>query len=179
MKALDTNVLVRFLVRDDERQAETIYRIFKQAESVKGVFFVPLLVVLETVWVLESVYKIPRQEILDSINELILMPILEFETQSAILNFVSSARETKMDLSDLLIAHPAKFSGCECVLTFGAIGDKKKAAETYSKLPVDPHPVCYEFKEELRRRFVDFEEPLHDEEWLGEGAIQCYFQKAA
>ncbi|MDL1982448.1 MAG: type II toxin-antitoxin system VapC family toxin [Deltaproteobacteria bacterium] len=118
MKALDTNVLVRFLVRDDERQAETIYRIFKQAESVKGVFFVPLLVVLETVWVLESVYKIPRQEILYSINELILMPILEFETQSAILNFVSSARETKMDLSDLLIAHSAKFSGCECVLTF-------------------------------------------------------------
>jgi predicted nucleic acid-binding protein len=29
MKALDTNVLVRFLVRDDKRQAETIYRIFK------------------------------------------------------------------------------------------------------------------------------------------------------
>ena len=46
------------------------------------------------------------------------MPILEFEAQSAILNFASSARETKMDLSDLLIAHSAKFSGCECVLTF-------------------------------------------------------------
>ena len=78
----------------------------------------PLLVVLETVWVLESVYKIPRQEILYSINELILMPILEFETQSAILNLVSSSRETKMELSDLLIAHSAKFSGYECVLTF-------------------------------------------------------------
>lgn len=118
MKALDTNVLVRFLVRDDKRQAETIYRVFKKAESDREVFFVPLLVVLETVWVLEFVYKIPRQEILDSVNELILMPILKFETQPAILNFISSARETKMDLSDLLIAHSAKFSGCECVLTF-------------------------------------------------------------
>ena len=118
MKALDTNVLVRFLVRDDKRQAETIYRVFKKAESDREVFFVPLLVVLETVWVLESVYKIPSQEILDSVNELILMPILKFETQPAILNFISSARETKMDLSDLLIAHSAKFSGCECVLTF-------------------------------------------------------------
>jgi predicted nucleic-acid-binding protein len=118
MKALDTNVLIRFLVRDDEQQAETIYRIFKEAESGKEVFFVPLLVVLETVWVLESVYKIPRQEILDSINELILMPILDFEAQPAILSFVSSARETKMELSDLLIAHSAKFSGCECILTF-------------------------------------------------------------
>ncbi len=118
MKALDTNVLVRFLVRDDKRQAETIYRVFKKAESDREVFFVPLLVVLETIWVLESVYKIPRQEILDSVNELILMPILKFETQPAILSFISSARETKMDLSDLLIAHSAKFSGCECVLTF-------------------------------------------------------------
>jgi predicted nucleic-acid-binding protein len=118
MKALDTNVLVRFLVRDDEQQAKTIYRIFKQAESDKEALFVPLLVVLETIWVLESVYKIPRQEILGSINELILMPILEFEAQSAILSFVSSALETKMDLSDLLIANSARFSGCECVLTF-------------------------------------------------------------
>ncbi len=118
MKALDTNVLVRFLVRDDERQAETIYRIFKQAESDKTIFFVPLLVVLEIVWVLESVYKVPRQETLDAINELVLMPILEFEKQSAILNFLASARETKMDLLDLLIAHSAKFSGSECVLTF-------------------------------------------------------------
>ena len=118
MKALDTNVLVRFLVRDDKRQAETIYRVFKKAESDREVFFVPLLVVLETVWVLESVYKIPRKEILDSVNELILMPILKFETQPAILNFISAARETKMDLSDLLIAHSSKFSGCECVLTF-------------------------------------------------------------
>ena len=46
------------------------------------------------------------------------MPILEFETQSAILSFISSALENKMDLSDLLIAHSARFSGCECVLTF-------------------------------------------------------------
>ncbi len=118
MKALDTNVLVRFLVRDDERQAKIIYRIFKQVESDKEALFVPLLVVLETIWVLESVYEISRQEILESINELLLMPILEFEAQPAIQSFVSSAEKTKMNLSDLLIAHSSRFSGCECVLTF-------------------------------------------------------------
>lgn len=118
MKALDTNVLIRFLVKDDGKQAEIVYRIFKQVESEKEILFVPLLVVLETVWVLESVYEIPRQEIMDSINELLLMPILEFEAQSAILSFISSAQETKMDLSDLLIAYSARFSGCESVLTF-------------------------------------------------------------
>ena len=118
MKALDTNVLVRFLVKDDEQQTKAAYRRFKEAETNKEVLFIPVLVVLETVWVLESVYEVTKQEILDSIDELLLMPILEFEVQSVIRSFVSSARETKMDLSDILIAHSARFSGCECVITF-------------------------------------------------------------
>jgi len=117
MKALDTNVLVRFLVRDNEQQAEPFTGHSNRLNPTRSVVRA-LLVVLETVWVLESVYDIPRQDILDSINDLILMPILEFEAQSAVLNFATSTRETKMDLPDLLIAHSAKFSGCECVLTF-------------------------------------------------------------
>ena len=123
MKALDTNVLVRFLVKDDEQQAKTVYRLFKQAESKAEAFFIPILVVLETVWVLEAVYETTRQEILDSIDELLLMPILEFEAQSAIRSFISSARENKTDLSDLLIAYCAKYSGCDSVVTF----DKRAA----------------------------------------------------
>jgi predicted nucleic-acid-binding protein len=118
MKALDTNVLVRFLVKDDQQQSKAVYRKFKQTEVDKEVLFIPALVVLETVWVLESVYEVTRQEILDSLDLLLLMPILEFEAQSAIRSFVSSARENKTDLSDLLIAHSAKVAGCECVITF-------------------------------------------------------------
>ena len=72
MKALDTNVLVRFLVRDDEQQSKAVYRIFKQAEADKEVLFLPALVVLETVWVLESVYKVARQDILNSLDQLML-----------------------------------------------------------------------------------------------------------
>lgn len=84
MKALDTNVLVRFLVNDDEVQSKVVYQLFKQAETEKKCFFVPLLVVLETIWVLDSVYEIQRREILDSINEILLMPILKFEDQTII-----------------------------------------------------------------------------------------------
>jgi len=118
MKALDTNVLIRFLVKDDKHQADIVYQLFKKAEKDKNTFYVPLLVVLETIWVLESVYKISRLDILDSINALVLMPILDFESQSTILSFILSARNNKTELPDLLIAHTAKSSGCECVLTF-------------------------------------------------------------
>ena len=95
MKALDTNVLVRFLVNDDERQSKIVYRVFRQAEMDKSTFFVPLLVVLETLWVLESVYNLARNDILDSINEILLMPILKFEAQATIQRFIFVARESK------------------------------------------------------------------------------------
>ena len=121
MKGIDTNILIRFLIGDDELQAKRVYNIFKKAESEKNELFVPLLVILELIWVLESVYEISRTEILDSISELILMPILKFEHQSALQQFTHSAQGNKYDLSDLIIAHSAKARGCETVMTF----DKK------------------------------------------------------
>ena len=123
MKAIDTNILIRFLTGDDELQAKKVYLIFKKAESEKNELFVPLLVVLEMIWVLESVYEVSRKEILDSISDLLLMPILKFDHQSALQQLVNSAQGNKFDLSDLLIAHSAKFNGCETVITF----DKKAA----------------------------------------------------
>jgi len=121
VKAVDTNVLVRFLVGDDERQAKVVYAIFKEAERAREQFFVPMTVVLELLWVLESAYEVSRRDILEAITELMLMPILKFESQNAIRKFVRSARESRIDLSDLLIAHAAEISGCERILTF----DKK------------------------------------------------------
>ena len=88
MKALDTNILVRFLVRDDENQAVTVYRLFKKAELEKTAFFVPMLVVLETIWVLEAVYQISRLDILDAINDILYLPILKFESQPSLKRFL-------------------------------------------------------------------------------------------
>ena len=130
MKALDTNVLVRFLVKDDEHQSKIVYKVFKQAENDKIFFWVSLLVVLETIWVLDSVYEITRKEILDSVNEILLMPILKFEAQPTIQRFIFLARDNKIDLSDVLIACTAKISGCERVLTF----DKKASKFEFFEL---------------------------------------------
>jgi len=96
MKAIDTNVLVRFLVKDDEHQSKIVYKVFKQAEADKIFFWVSLLVVLETIWVLDSVYEITRKEILDSVNEILLMPILKFEAQPTIQRFIFWLEKIKL-----------------------------------------------------------------------------------
>ena len=121
MKGVDTNILVRLLIGDDAKQAKKAYHIFKKAESEKDDLFVPLLVVLELIWVLESVYGIARAEVLDSIRDLLLMPILRFEHKSVLQQFTLSAQANRFDLADLLISHVARNYGCETVLTF----DKK------------------------------------------------------
>ncbi len=91
MKALDTNVLVRFLVKDDVEQAQLVYTLFKQAENHKQQLSVPILVVLETIWVLQAVYHIEDHEILAALNDLLLMPVLLFETQPVLHAFISAA----------------------------------------------------------------------------------------
>ncbi len=123
MKAVDTNILVCFLVGDDKKQAQIVYDLFKNAEATNEELFVPLLVVLELVWVLESAYAVERNEIINSIADLLIMPILNFEHGEALQRFVITARKSNYDLSDLLIAHSAKNSGCKASYTF----DKKAA----------------------------------------------------
>ena len=118
MKALDTNVLVRFLMNDDEAQAQQVYRLFKTAEAQQEPLLVPLLVVLELFWVLESAYRLSRGEILEVMDDLLLMPILVFENRVALHHFLAEARNINADLSDLLIAHSAQAAGAEEVLTF-------------------------------------------------------------
>ena len=129
MKAVDTTILVRFLSGDDEFQAKKVYTIFKNAESGKKQLFVPLLVVIEMIWVLESVYEISRAAILESISDLLLMPILKFDQQSALQQFVHTAQGNTYDLSDLLIAHSAKEKGCEVIITFDKKASKCKLFE--------------------------------------------------
>jgi predicted nucleic-acid-binding protein len=123
MTALDTNILVRFLVRDDERQAQAVYKRFRKAESQRERLFVPLLVVLEMIWVLDSVYVRTRDEILEAFDNLKGMTILKFEKEHVIQAMITNGKNTGIELSDLLIALSVKSDGSDPVITF----DRKAA----------------------------------------------------
>ena len=118
MIALDTNILIRFLTQDDPKQAQLVYKRFKAAEGKRETLLVPLLVVLETIWVLESVYELARKEILEAFGDLMHMQILRFEKENVLQKLIVEGVGSKADLSDLLIALSAEALGCETVLTF-------------------------------------------------------------
>lgn len=118
MKAIDTNVLVRFLVNDDRAQAEQVRQLFATAEQQREAFYVPLLVLLETIWVLESAYQIQRADLIETLGELLLMPVLQFEQREAVQAMLAVVADTNLDLPDALIAQSALHMGCDSVLTF-------------------------------------------------------------
>ena len=110
--------------------AGSAYERFKQAESDRETLFVPLVVMLETIWVLQSAYEKSPNEVLDSIEDLRRMPIFEFEKDGVLQSLLADGRSRGSDLADLLIAHSALSSGCDEGITF----DKKAARIPFYKL---------------------------------------------
>ncbi len=71
MIAIDTNVLVRLLVRDDEPQYEAARRLIDQAQADDQPVLIVLGVLLETEWVLRSRYKLDKASIAAAIAALL------------------------------------------------------------------------------------------------------------
>jgi predicted nucleic-acid-binding protein len=118
MRALDTNVLIRFLLDDDRAQARKVRRLFEQAEREGDRFLVPTTVLLELIWVLGAVYDLGRDEVLEVVELLTQMPILEFEDYDTLRDVIRVGGSTRAHLSDILIGLSAKSSGCTTTLTF-------------------------------------------------------------
>jgi len=122
---------VRFLVKDDPVQTEQVHNLLNRHEARSEDFYIPLLVIMKLIWVLQAAHQVNRDEIIGAVNDLMSMPLLEFEQQSVVRAFVQSAKVTSYDLSDLPIAPSAKQGGCESILTF----DKKSSRfELFEKI---------------------------------------------
>ena len=63
MLGIDTNVLVRFLVRDDREQFERARRLIRRELGGGETVLISLLVLLETEWVLRNRYNVAKAEI--------------------------------------------------------------------------------------------------------------------
>jgi predicted nucleic-acid-binding protein len=118
VKALDTNVLVRFLVKDDKAQALRVKTLFEGAEKSGERLFLTTPSLLELIWVLSAVYDFTRSELLEAIQLLSQMPILEFEDFELVTRLTRLGDETTADLPDLVIGLAGGARGCESTLTF-------------------------------------------------------------
>lgn len=118
MKALDTNVVVRFLLNDDPRQGARARRLLMAAEDKGEPLLLTNPVLLELIWVLTAVYDFSRTEVLDALELLAGMPALCFESYDVVVSLITRGRAGTTDVPDLLIGLWAAQRGCESTVTF-------------------------------------------------------------
>ena len=110
MIAVDTNVIVRFLVEDEPAQTN-------RAEAVlrSGAVLVPNTVLLETAWVLRTGYRFDRVAIANAISKLLGLPGIQSEN-SATARQVLERYSRGLDFADAL--HLASRGHADAFATF-------------------------------------------------------------
>jgi uncharacterized protein len=68
---LDTNILLRFLTRDDEGKAQQALDLLLRIERGEEKVITSPLVIFETIYTLQRFYKVPRQRIKEQILSII------------------------------------------------------------------------------------------------------------
>ncbi len=100
MPALDTNVLVRYVVRDDEAQLSAARRLIRSCVSRGQTLFVPITVTLEFEWVLRSNFGFSKVETIDALSTLFSAAELTFESERALEVALHLYREGSADFAD-------------------------------------------------------------------------------
>ena len=129
MIAVDTNILVRLLTKDDPQQARRASRAM-QADSI----LIPKTVILETEWVLRHAYGIERDAIVDGLQKLLGLPNATAEDQQAVFQAISWYG-SGMDLADAM--HLASSVKADRFVTFDRdlVRRSKKLAPIEVALP--------------------------------------------
>jgi predicted nucleic-acid-binding protein len=118
MLGVDTNVLVRYLTRDDQPQYEKARRMIDREVAKGGPVLVSLLVLLETEWVLRSRYEMAKADIVTAFSALLDTADLTFEDEPSVETAVYSWKDSAADFADCLIEARNRRLGCRATATF-------------------------------------------------------------
>jgi predicted nucleic-acid-binding protein len=124
MIGLDTNVLVRYIMQDDAKQAKLATKLVESLnEASPG--FISLVSSVELSWVLESAFDLSRNQIVAVFHNLMAVDAFKLERVSVVASAVRAYGEGNADFADYLIERSSAQAGCERTMTFD-----KKAART-------------------------------------------------
>jgi predicted nucleic-acid-binding protein len=118
MLGVDTNVLVRYLTRDDPPQYEKARRLIARGASRGKPVLVSLLVLLETERVLRSRYELEKSEIVAAFSALLDTADLAYEDEPSFERAVYSWKDSAADFADCLIEAHNRQLGCHATATF-------------------------------------------------------------
>lgn len=104
---VDTNVLIRLIVKDDEIKFNTIVNLVEKVENNELTLIIPTVVIAECCWVLKSYYKLDKQEISEYLVDIIESENVEAEEDISI-DALRLYANKNVDFADALLSVKAK-----------------------------------------------------------------------
>ena len=120
MKAMDTNVLVRYLVQDDPVQSPIATQ-WIESLTKENPAFLTLITLVELCWVLGECYAVEKPLLSTILFDLLEVKEFLLERKEVVWKAVSLFDSSQADFADCLIVEIAKDAGCEVTVSF----DKK------------------------------------------------------
>jgi predicted nucleic-acid-binding protein len=106
-RLVDTNLIIRYLVQDDEKHAKIAGKLIDACDRGEVEIVILPEVLAESVFVLESFYQRPRPAIAEVLKELISSPVVEISGPAIHLDALHRYRKTKIHFVDCLIVATA------------------------------------------------------------------------
>jgi predicted nucleic-acid-binding protein len=133
MPALDTNVLVRYIVQDDTAQLAAARRLIQRCVADGSALFIPVSVVLELEWVLRSSFGFGKDAVLLTLSSLFSAAELTFESECALEIALQLFRKSTADFADCLHVALAAQAGAQPLWTFDKGAAKVGGAQLLTK----------------------------------------------
>lgn len=108
MRGLDTNVIIRYVTRDEEEKAARCLELLRRAERGEEELFLPECILTEAVYVLSSrrLYGLPRERVRDLLVAVVGLRGVRMPDKAACLEALELYGESDLDFEDaLLVAH--------------------------------------------------------------------------
>ena len=118
MIGLDTNVLVRYLAQDDPVQSKRATDLVEHRLTDQDPGFISIVVMIETVWVLDRAYGLGAQEIAAAVERMLQAETLVLENEQEIFSAMIALKEGQGSFADAVIAALGVKAGCAHTLTF-------------------------------------------------------------
>lgn len=118
MIALDTNLLVRLIVQDDEAQARAVERLLIRARRDQVSLFVADVVMCELVWVLTRRLGLGRADIAGALDRLLRTELVVVADAAITSRALEAYRVGRGDFADYLIREQAMAHDASEVVTF-------------------------------------------------------------
>ena len=129
MAALDTNILIRYIVRDDEKQFAQATKLIRSAIRAGETLYVPVTVLLEVEWVLRTSYTLSKAEVIAAISRLLSASELSIANETAIESALNLYQNHSADFSDCVHIALSHVAGESPLWTFDKAASKVKGAK--------------------------------------------------